>query len=396
MKFTCPSDTFKRSLTIVNRALGSRTTLPIAQNVLLSVEDSSLKLSATNLQVSLTTWVQVQVERPGEVTVPARLLTDFVNSLPNEVIEMEVLPKTAVLQLTCGTANARIHGTPATEFPPIPTVAEGLAARVDPKVLRRAISRVVMAAATEESRPILTGVAMKLEGKKFTLAAADGFRLAVETASLPEPVETPAVVVIPARTMHELLRLLDHEELVLLRVTPNKSQVMFRANGVEMVSQLLQGDFPHYEQLIPQSYETRTVFDQGALAAACRTAAVFSRDESNIIRVRSANDEDPSKVAISARNEETGETRSEVSIAEQEGGPFKIAFNARYLLDVVGVLDPGQIVLETKSPSSPGVFRAVDAPDYVHVVMPLFVTWEDDAPPEMPPPAAEPEAAAVS
>ena len=382
MKISCLQENFSRGLAVVGRAVASRATLPVTQNVLLSVDQSMLKMSATNLEIAMTTWVGAMIEKEGSITVPARLLTEFVNSLPNDKIDLELDQGSGLLQISSGSSNAHINITEASEFPPIPTVDDGVAAEVDPLVLKSAITRVAFAAATEESRPVLTGVEMKLEDSNFTMAAADGFRLAVHHGALLKSVSEPMSMIVPARTMTEVNRLIgEREEPVEILMTPAKGQVMFRVRGcdtVEIVSQLLQGTFPNYEQLIPQSYTTRAVMDLPTVLRAARTASIFARDGSNIIRMHlmpAAADTEPPKVEISAKSEEVGDNQDLVDLDEIEGEEGKIAFNSRYLLDVLAVLEKGKVALETTTSSSPGVFKPTDSDDYIHVVMPMFVQW---------------------
>ena len=382
MKITCLQENLSRGLAVVGRAVANRATLPVIHNVLLSVDQSMLKLSATNLEIAMTTWVGAKIEEEGSITVPARLLSEFVNSLPNDPINLQLDEGSGLLEISSGSSKAHINITDASEFPPIPTVDDGIAAEVDPLVLRSAITRVAFAAATEESRPVLTGVELKLDESKFTMAAADGFRLAVHHGALLKPVPEEMSVIIPARTMNELNRLIsDREEPVEILMTPAKGQVMFRIRGgdrVEIVSQLLQGTFPNYEQLIPQSYTTRAVMDLPTILRAARTASIFARDGSNIIRMHlmpAEADTEPPKVEISARSEEVGDNEDIVDLDEIEGEEGKIAFNSRYLLDVLSVLERGKIALETTTSSSPGVFKPTDSDDYIHVVMPMFVQW---------------------
>ena len=385
MKLSCLQENLNRGLGIVGRAVATRTTLPITQNVLLATDQAMLKLSATNLEIAITTWTGAMVEEEGSITVPARLLTEFVGSLPSERIDVAATPQPASLQLTCARSEARINGTDAGEFPPIPTVEEGVTAKIDPEVLRSAINQVVFAAATEESRPVLTGVKLEMEGDKFTMAAADGFRLAVRRGPLLEPIAEAISIILPSRSLNELNRFLgDQDEPVEMTMTPAKSQVLFRLKGIEMVSQLIQGTFPNYSQLIPQGYQTRTVFDLQELTRATKTAAIFARDGSGIIRFQvtpSTGDSTdsnegtrPGKVQISARAEEVGDNVDEVD-SVVEGDEAKIAFNSKYLLDVLSVLEKGEVVLETTTPSSPGVFKPIGSDSYVHVVMPMFVQW---------------------
>jgi DNA polymerase-3 subunit beta len=379
MKLSCLQENLSRGLSIVGRAVATRATLPITQNVLLETDRSMLKLSATNLEIAITTWIGAMIEEEGSITLPARLLTEFVNSLPSDRIDLSLEAGSGVMELVCGRAEARIHGANADDFPPIPQVEEGVFARIGSQDLKNAISRVVFAAATEESRPVLTGVEAKLAGDRFTFAAADGFRLAVQHGSLAEPVAEEIGVIVPARTLNELSRLLgDQDDPVEIMMVPARGQVLFKVSGVEVVSQLLQGTFPNYDQLIPQNYDTRSVFDLQKLLRATRTAAIFARDGSNIIRLQMTPGEEEGiagKAVISARSEEVGDNQGEVDTEAMEGGESKIAFNSRYLQDVLAVLERGQVALETTSSSSPGVFKPIGSEDYVHVVMPMFVQW---------------------
>ena len=377
MRLSCLQENLKRGLGIVGRAVATRSTLPITQNVLLSTDRSMLKLSATNLEIGITTWVGAMVEEEGSITVPARLLSDFVDSLPAERIDLNVTQRPKAVELSCARSQATINGTDAEEFPPIPTVEEGLAAKLDVRKLRTAIAQVAFAAATEESRPVLTGVKLEMEGDDFTMAAADGFRLAVHKEKLVEPVAEPASVIIPAKTLQEINRFLgDQDEPVEMMMSPSKGQALFQLKSIEVVSQLIQGVFPNYGQLIPQSYQTRAVFDLQEFQRAARTASIFARDGSGIIRLQivPGTDGGSGKIIISARAEEVGEHTDEID-TEIEGDEAKIAFSNRYLLDVLSVLERGKVALEATSPSSPGVFRPTTTDDYVHVVMPMFVQW---------------------
>ncbi|MYC37674.1 MAG: DNA polymerase III subunit beta [Chloroflexi bacterium] len=383
MKISCLQENLSRGLGVVGRAVATRATLPVTQNVLLSADQGMLRLSATNLEIAMTTWIGAMVEEEGAVTVPARVLTEFVNSLGGDRIDINMEEGSRLLQIKSGRSQANINGTDASEFPPIPTVEDAVVARAEPGALRGAIARVAFAAATEESRPVLTGVEVKLREGQFTMAAADGFRLAVQHGPLTQSTPEEMGVIIPARTMNELNRLLgDSNEPVEIMLTPQKGQVMFRLQGgdtVELVSQLLQGTFPNYDQLIPQSYTTRAILDSQATLRATRTAAIFARDGSNIIRMHVMPNEGEEtsggRLLISARSEEVGDDQDEVDVAELEGEEGKIAFNSRYLLDVLSVLDRGQVAIETTTSSSPGVFKPTDSDDYVHVVMPMFVQW---------------------
>lgn len=377
MKLSCLQENLARGLGIVGRAVATRTTLPITGHVLIATEDGRLKLSTTNLEIALTAWIGAQIEEEGAITIPARLLTDFVNSLPPERIDMTLAPRSRQLRLVCARNEATIGGMNADDFPPIPRIEGGQGLALDPESLHKAISQVVFAAATDDSRPVLTGVHTLIEGSELTFAAADGFRLSVHRLALSAAASERTELIIPARALSELNRLLpDEEEPVQMTLNPGKTQVLFRLKNVEMVAQLIQGTFPNYHQLIPQSYTSRAVVSAGDFLRETRIASIFARDGSGIVRLQFAPGEDvaPGKMTISARAEEIGDNLGEID-AMVEGEESKIAFNGKYLQDVLQVLESEQVALETTSPSSPGVIRPVGVENYVHVVMPMFVQW---------------------
>ncbi len=377
MRLSCLQENLGRGLSIVGRAVATRTTLPITQNVLISTDQSRLKLAATNLEIAISTWIGAQIEEEGAITIPARLLTEFVNSLPQERIDFVSSHQPTSLAVNCARFEAHINGTDAEDFPPIPTVESGVTGKVESQALRDAISHVAFASATEDSRPVLTGIKVEITGDEFTFAAADGFRLAVYNGKLVEPASEDVSFIIPARALQEVNRLIGTQEAPIeFTVTPSKSQTLFRLDNIEVVTQLIQGSFPNYGQLIPQSYDTRAVVNLDEFIRATRAASIFARDGSGIVRVHIAagSDESPGKLSILSRAEEIGENQGEID-AQVEGGESKIAFNSRYLADVLAVLEEDEVALETTTPSSPGVLRPVGNDRYVHVVMPMFVQW---------------------
>ena len=378
MKLSCLQENLSRGLGIVGRAVATRSTLPITQNIFLSAEQSQLKLAATNLEMATTSWIGAKVEEEGSITMPARLLIDFVSSLPNDLIEIALPSGSHTVELKSGRFQAHINGIDAQDFPPIPQVSDGLGTSVEAAALREGIAQVAFAAAVEESRPVLAGINAEFEGTDFSLAAADGFRLAVHKVSLPSPVAEKATVIIPARTLTELNRLLgDQEEPVEILINQQKSQALFRLKNVEVVSQLIQGSFPNYSQVIPQGYTTRAVVDIGEFLRISRMSSVFARDGSGIVRlvITPGAELIPGKVAASARAEEIGDNISEID-ALVDGEEAKIAFNVKYLSDVLSILRQSQVALEVTTPSSPGVIRPIGVDNYVHVIMPMFVQWE--------------------
>ena len=323
--------------------------------------------------MAISCWIGAKVGRT--ITVPAKLLTEFINSLPKDKVDLSWRQNQNSTK--CGHYKARISGMDSKDFPPIPTVEQGVETSIEVEALRQAISQVVFAAASEESRPVLTGVDVKYEGSTLTLAAADGFRLAVHKLNVSTPAAQKIEVIIPAKTLAELNRLMaDQTEPIEMMVNPNKSQVLFKLKNIELVSQLIQGTFPQYEQLIPQSTSTKATVDVAEFLRATRTASIFARDGTGIVRLMIApgGELTPGKMTVSARSEEIGDNEGELDAIVQ-GSDSKIAFNGKYLIDVLSVLKEAQVTLETTSPSSPGVIRPVGSDNYVHVVMPMFVQW---------------------
>ena len=375
MHLNCLQENLRQGLSIVQRAVATRTTLPITQHVLIASDAGRVKLSATNLEIAISTWVGAEVEAEGGITIPARLLNDFIGSLEPQTISVKTLEAGTGIEIKGDRTNATMHGADAGEFPPIPTPTEGVVTQISSKALRDAIRQVVFAAAFEDSRPVLTGVNLHFEGEQVTLAAADGFRLAVHRAPLLKPVEEELTAIIPARTMTEVERLIEGDMPVDLVVNPQRSQVLFRMRDIEIVSQLIQGTFPNYNQLVPTSQDTRAVVDLAELRRVTRTASIFAKDGSGIIRLRMEPGENaPGHLTVSSRAEEIGDSEGQLE-AQVEGAEGRIAFNSRYLTDVLGVLEKEKVALEMTSPSSPGVIRPVDDDAYVHVVMPMFVQW---------------------
>lgn len=375
MKVSCLQENLAKGLSIVGRAVSSRSTLPVLGNVLLATDAGRLKLSATNLEVGITCWIGARVEEEGAITVPARTFIDLVNALPPERVDMELVTRTQTLNLHAGRSEANVKGIDASEFPilPLPEGSGGIA--IEPDVLRTAIDQVAFAAATDESRPILTGVLAKFEGAQLTLAAADGFRLSVRALDLPNAVPDPFSIIIPARALTELGRISgEQEKPIVITVTPTRNQVLFQLTDVVLVSQLIDGNFPDYKQIIPRERTTHTVVDTAAFLKACKTAHIFARDAAYIARlhVKPASELAPGQVIVSATSAETGDDVSELD-ASIEGQEIEIAFNVKYLIDVLSVVGTPQVALDTTTSSSPGVIRPVGDGDFTHVIMPMHL-----------------------
>jgi DNA polymerase-3 subunit beta len=382
MKLSCLQENLSRALAVVGRAVAVRSTLPITQNVLLATDGGRLKLSATNLEIGITTWIGAMIEEEGSITVPARLLTEFIGSLSQGQIEITGSDRPKSLTLNSGRINARISGTDAEDFPPIPTISaeEGVAFQVSTRDIKRSIDQTAFAADTEETRPVLSGILVEIEGDKLTLAAADGFRLAVKQGSILNPVESPVNVIIPARTFGEVSRLIgDQDSTMEVLVSSSRNQVLFQLDDLQIVSQIIQGNFPRYMDLLEDAMrETKaeaTLRITDVLAAS-RSVYIFVRDSNNIVKLQmnpGGEDGPEGQIVISSKDDEVGENAAELD-GNITGDESTIAFNGQYLLDVLGNIDGEEVSIKTSGPSRAGVFTSPGSDQYVHLIMPMFIT----------------------
>jgi DNA polymerase-3 subunit beta len=372
VKVSCLQENLARGLQIVGRGVSSRSTLPILSNVLIRTDGGRLKLTTTNLEIGVNAWVLAKIEDEGGITVPAKLFADFVNSLPAGQVDLALNVRTKTLHVASGPYEANIKGIDAEEFPVIPTVPDKPTTRMTQSALRRVINEVAFVAATDDSRPVLTGVLTRLEGDEVRLVSADPYRLALCTTQLLQKVDPSIEVIIPARSLFEVARVLsDTDAPVEIAVTPNKSQVIFHTDDVDVVSRLIEGQFPNYRQVIPSSYSTRIVVERDELLKATKLASYFARDAANIVRLQ-VNPNNGAPLVVSATAAEVGDNVGRVD-ATVEGKQTQIAFNARFLSEALGSLTAPEVALELGGPVDPGVLKVVGDESYLHVVMPLRI-----------------------
>ena len=398
VRVSCLQENLAKGLSIVGRAVSSRSTLPVLGNILLEAKDNELRLAATNLEIGVNCWIGAKVEDEGSITVPARLLTDFINNLPPERVDLELAVRTQTLHVRCARYDANMKGIDAADFPIIPTAGasdddqesalEGTRIELETLGLRKMIDQVTFAASSDESRPILTGVEVSFQTERLTMAATDGYRLSLRSVHLDKPfAEDSMTVIVPARSLGELGRIIadaDTERPVQVLVTQARNQIIFQIWGkggtragfhrVELASQLIDARFPDYRAIIPKSHTTRTVVDTAAFLKAVRVAQLFARDNANIIRVAvgPGNGQGQGYVKLTATSAEMGDSVNELD-AMVEGNDLEIAFDARFLIDVLNQIDEPQVVLETTQNTRPGTIRplGMGEDEFLHVVMPM-------------------------
>ena len=361
-----------KSLNIVTKAVDSNPPLPVLANVLLETEDSRLKISATNLELSISMWIGAKVEQTGSITLPARTFSELVSSLSPERVDLRLDAATHTVHLRCGVQTSNIRGIDADEFPPI-NHNESADIQVPGETLREMINQTAFAAAREQNRPILTGVYLQLESQTMTMAAADGYRLAVRTAEIGESFEERQDMVVPARTMSEVARIVEDDQEVGVSLPTQRNSITFFAPNVMISSQLLEGRFPDFASIIPRSFVTSTVMYTNDLLVVCQRAEIFARDNANSanLQVKPAqNPGEPAEVLIGGKSAERGDSEGMLD-ATAEGEPLDISFNIRYLIDVLRVINEERVVFESNGPENPGVLKPENREDFIHVIMPM-------------------------
>ena len=374
MRVTCLKEHLTKGLSIVSRAVSTRSTLPVLANVLLATDNGRLKLSATNLETVITCWVGAKVEQEGAITVPSRTMSDLVGTLAQEQVQLS-MPDQQIhtLHVNCARTEANIRGIDAQEFPliPDPNLSQGI--RLRAMSFKQMITQVALSAATDDTRPILTGVSIHIEGSQIKLAATDAFRLSVRTAELPTHVDEPKSVVVPARALTEVARVITNDDEMLYLIIPEgRNQIIFKLDDIVIVSQLIEGTFPDFSSIIPKRYTTRAVLNTAAMLKACKTAAIFARESNHTARIKLEPTSElmPAFAAITATSTQTGDNHVQID-ANVEGNSVEVAFNVKFLTDVLSVIDTPEIAMETTSSMDPGVFKPVGEDGFLHIIMPM-------------------------
>ncbi|MCL6554553.1 MAG: DNA polymerase III subunit beta [Firmicutes bacterium] len=367
MQFSCAHEQLNRAVGLVGRAVSTRATMPILANILLETRKEAVKLAATDLDHGIQTEIPAQVKRGGAITLPARLLAEIVSNLPTAEVQIQVADGTSEVQVQCESVTYDLVGLPAADFPLMPEPEAAPVARVDAGLLRTMVRQTAFAVSTDETRIFLTGLYLVFEGKEVRVVATDGGRLAVRSGRLGEAATQKAGVIVPAKTMHELTRALAGVEGD-VEVSLAENQILFTVPGVRLVSRLIPGPFPNYQQVIPQGFKQRVTVGTERLLAAVRRVAITARDSANVVRLQAAED----VLTLASNTPEYGRSEERIPV-RVEGEPVPTAFNARYLIDCLSVLESDELTVELTGPLSPGALRPVGVPDYTYVLAPVRV-----------------------
>jgi DNA polymerase-3 subunit beta len=360
LRITVEKDELATKLGIVARGVSSRTAVLVLGGIQLRAEGGRLHLAATDMEVSLRASMDATVTGEGVVIVPGRLLLDIARSLPDSRVSIEHRPEEAVVVLTSGTANYRLHTYSSEDFPRLPDVESGTLHAVDREALVETVARVGRSASRDESRPVLTGILVRFEPGKIVMAATDSYRLAVKEtavdATLPE-----LEAIIPARALQELARIASSDEIQLGLL---ENHVVFGADGTWLTTRRIDGQFPNYRQLLPEQFEHELAMPREEVLEVVRRVSLMAQRNSPI-RLRFGDGE----LTVSAITQDVGEARESVP-APYNGDPLEIGFNAEFLRDGLDSVDSDSVTFKLISPLRPVVLEG-EVADYVYLIMPI-------------------------
>lgn len=375
MKISCTQENLSRGINIVNRLVGSRVTLPVLNNILLKSENGRLKLSATDLEIGINTIIRAKVDRDGAITIPSRLLTEFVSNNKDKNIDLEL--KDDTLHLRSDHYNASIKGISASEFPLIPEVKEKPSALIKAVLLREAIGQTVFAASNDETRANLMGEYLVFEDNKLKIVATDSYRLAEKTLICKEEISEKRSLIVPNRTMVELARIISDNDDE-LSISVGDTQILFKFGETELISRLIEGNFPDYEQIIPINNNFNVEINTEEFASGVKMASFFARDNTNNIKLKVSDQ----KIIIEANSPQTGSNVSEVAANvktnNKENKELTVSFNAKFIQDVLPVIKSEKISLELEGKINPGLIRPLNGKDYLYVIMPLQLDEKEE------------------
>lgn len=370
MKIICLQENFKKGLNTVQNIIGKNLTLPILNNILLDTEKKQLKLSTTDLEMAITDYISCKVEKEGSVTIPAKLLVNFINNLPNKKIEINI--KNNIVNLKCENFKSSIKGLSAKDFPIIPKIKSSPVLEISSLKLGNVLEQIINFVSFSDIRPEITGVLFDFSSsKKAKFVATDSFRLGEKLLNIKNNKTkkgAPTSVIIPYKTAQELIRIISNQEKdEMVGISIENNQVLFNLSKIQIISKLIEGSYPNYQQLISQQFETTVTIDREEIVKAVKLSSFFS---SKINDVRLKVNSKKSLIEIFSQDTELGENLSELK-GEVKGKDLEIIFNHKYLLDGLNSVESKKIVLGFNGEVSPGIIRSEGDAAFTYVVMPI-------------------------
>ena len=371
MHFTLLQENLAPALSHVSRFVAAKAQLPILSNILITTESGRIKLSATNLELGVNYWLGAKIEEEGSLTVPAHEITEFISYLPAGKLDINI-NENGLLHVKALKAESTFAAAPSTDFPELPPLSNDNALEFDATELIAAINQVSFAAAADDTRPVLTAILWQLTSTECTMIATDGFRLSIKKSHLKTPLKLTSdqtlTYLVPARSLIEVTKLAKSAKTIRAGATSDDHQFLFVLDDVELVSRLLEGDFPPYQRIIPEGCNTKVIIDKDELAEAVKMSSVFARESANVVKWKISE----GQVELSANAPQVGQNSAQVE-AKVEGAPLEIAFNYKFLADFLNIVKGKQITIELNQPLTPGLFRDSADPDFTHIIMPVRI-----------------------
>lgn len=369
MNFTVLRDKFQKALHTVGRAVNTRSPLPVLSNVLIKTEKGRIKVTASDLQINISSWIGAKVDEEGEITIPAKVLTEFVNQLTDEKLDASL--EGSILKVKTDKAKASFSGIPATEFPQIDVYTDGVSVRIKSTYLIDAVSHIQFATAVDESRPILTGIYFRLENEELVLAGTDGYRMAEYRMKVDTDAKEIIQCVVPAKALTDIIKSFGavSEEIEILI---NKERNVFIVKGEDLEAQLrmLDGEYPDYQAVIPAEFTGEIKVQKSELLSGIKLASIFTRESGNSVKIVANGD----GVETKSQPTEAGSNVTKLN-AEYEGDDIEITFNAKYLIDFLSNIEDSEITFKVSGPLKPGLFKIADKDNYFFLAMPMKANW---------------------
>ncbi len=373
MKISVLQENLAKALSYVNRAVSTRPNIPVLANVLIEADKGKIKLSATNLEVGISTWIGSEVSEPGKLTVSAKLLSEFVSSLKKGKVEMS--EKDQMFAVNFVDNKAQFFIIPAEDFPKVPEAEGEVLLEVNAFKLADSIAKTSFSAGVDESRPVLTGVLMIAQEKKLTLVGVDGFRLSKKEVELEKPVKQEIFKeIVPARSLMEVEKMIrevsDEKAIVKIYYLGAKNQILFKIGDIEFSTRLIEGEFPEYEKIIPKDNVVQFTVAREELGNILKIVSIFAR---NVIgnKTKFKIEAEEKKLSLSANVIDIGKNESKVEIQDLRGDDFETGFNIKFLTDMISAVKSKEIQFQSNGPTAPGVFIDPEDKDYIHIIMPM-------------------------
>lgn len=372
MKVSLLQETFSPALSTVSRFVALRAQLPILSHILFTTDNGRLKLSATNLEMGINYWIGGKIDIEGSFAIPAKEITEFVSYLPSGKLDLSLDPQ-SLLEIVSVKANSTFTTSPVSDYPTIPSVNSKTAIDISLKEFSLAISEVVFAASSDDSRPVLTAVLCIFTANSFKLVATDGFRLSVKEISYPEPItlpdgETQLTFLIPSKSLSEVSKMTKSIDRLKFGLSEDSHQLVFVTPDIELSSRLIEGDFPDYNRIIPNSFATTISLSKEEFAQSIKIASVFARESANVVKLSIKNNQ----VEVSANAVQVGQNKVSVD-SKVEGESLEIAFNYKFISDFLSICQGENITLSLNEPLTPGLFQDTSNPTLTHIIMPVRI-----------------------